>query len=73
MAYASSFSPALWDAAYWDNFFWDGQTVAPTYADMVGTAQDVQPTIISTTNYIQPFNISSIIYQFSVRRRLRGM
>lgn len=73
VAYASSFSPALWDAAYWDNFFWDGQTVAPTYADMVGTAQDVQPTIISTTNYIQPFNISSIIYQFSVRRRLRGM
>lgn len=71
--YTSSFSPALWDAAFWDNFFWDGQTVAPTYADMTGTAQDVQPTITSTTNYIQPFIVSSIIYQYSIRRRLRGM
>lgn len=72
-AYTSSFSPALWDAAYWDNFFWDGQTISPTYADMTGTAQDVQPTISSSTAYIQPFNVSSIIYQYSVRRRLRGM
>lgn len=73
VSYASSFSPALWDLATWDNFFWDGQTIAPTYADMTGTAQDVQPTITSTTNYIQPFNVSSIIYQMSVRRRLRGL
>lgn len=73
VSYTSSFSPALWDAAFWDNFFWDGQTVAPTYADMTGTAQDVQPTITSTTNYIQPFIVSSIIYQYSMRRRLRGM
>lgn len=71
--YTSSFSPALWDAAYWDNFFWDGQTISPTYADMTGTAQDVQPTIYSGTNYLQPFIVSSIIYQYSIRRRLRGM
>lgn len=73
VGYTSSFSPALWDAATWDNFFWDGQTVAPTYADMTGTAQDVQPTISSGTAYIQPFTVSSLIYQFSQRRRLRGM
>ena len=72
-SYASSFSPALWDEAYWDNFFWDGQTISPTYADMTGTAQDVQPTIASVTNYIEPFTVSSIIYQYSTRRRLRGM
>jgi hypothetical protein len=72
-SYSSSFSPAQWDNAYWDNFFWDGQTVAPTYADMTGTAQNVQPTISCGTNYIEPFNVSSIIYQYSIRRRLRGM
>lgn len=73
VSYASSFSAALWDAAYWDNFFWDGQTVSPTYADMTGTAQNVQPTISSGTNYIEPFIVDSIIYQYSIRRRLRGM
>lgn len=73
VGYTSSFSPALWDAATWDNFFWDGQTVSPTYADMTGTGQDVQPTISAATNYIAPFIVDSIIYQFSVRRRLRGL
>ena len=73
VSYTSSFSSSLWDAAYWDAFFWDGQTISPTYASMTGTSQDVQPTISATTNYIQPFNVSSIIYQYSVRRRLRGM
>lgn len=71
--YQSSFSPAQWDNATWDNFFWDGTTTTPTYADMTGTANDVQPTLSSGTNYIAPFIISSIIYDYSVRRRLRGM
>ncbi len=73
VGYAASFSPAQWDVSFWDNFFWDGLTISPTYADMTGTAQDVQPIIGSGTNYIQPFNVSSVIYDFSVRRRLRGM
>lgn len=71
--YQSSFSPARWDAATWDNFFWDGTTTSPTYADMTGTANDIQPTLSSGTNYIQPFIVSSIIYDYSMRRRLRGM
>lgn len=71
--YQSSFSPAQWDNATWDNFFWDGQTTSPTYADMVGTANNVQPTLGSTTNYIEPYIISSIIYEYSMRRRLRGV
>ncbi len=73
VGYTSSFSASLWDAAIWDNFVWDGQTVSPTYADMTGTAQDVQPTISCGANFIQPFIVESIIYQFSVRRRLRGL
>lgn len=72
-SYASSFSPAIWDSFTWDNFFWDGQTIAPTYVSLDGTGYDIQPVIGSTTNYIQPFNLNSIIYQYSERRRLRGM
>lgn len=71
--YASGFSPAIWDTMVWDNFIWDGQTVIPTYADMTGTALDVQPIIRSGTNYIAAFNVSSIIYQYTVRRRVRGL
>ncbi len=71
--YQSSFSPARWDAATWDNFFWDGQTVIPTYADMTGTAVNVQPTIGSSTNYIQPYIVSSISYDYVVRRHMRGL
>ena len=66
-------SPARWDAVTWDNFYWDGTTSSPTYADMTGTANNVQPTFLCGTNYIQPFVISSIIYDYSMRRRLRGM
>ncbi len=72
-SYASAFSPALWDSFTWDNFFWDGQTIAPTYVSLTGTANDIQPVIGSSTNYIQPFNLNSITYQFSVRRRMRGL
>lgn len=71
-AYASPFSVALWDNFVWDNFFWDGQTITPTYVDLTGTAQNIQPVIGCSTNYIQPFTISSITYQFSMRRMLRG-
>lgn len=72
-SYSSSFSPAQWDNATWDNFYWDGQTTLPTYADMVGNANDVQPVIGSGTNYIQPFTVSSITYQFSMLRLMRGL
>ena len=72
-SYASSFSPALWDSFTWDNFFWDGQTLSPTYVGLDGTARDIQPVLTATTNYIMPFNINSITYQYSVRRRMRGL
>lgn len=71
--FQSSFSPALWDNATWDNFVWDGATSSPTYADMVGTGNDLQPTLRSGTNYISAYTISSVIYEYSLRRRLRGM
>lgn len=72
-SYTSSFSPARWDNATWDNFYWDGTTSSPTYADMTGTAYDIQPTFSSGTAYIQPYIISSFIIEYSMRRRVRGL
>lgn len=72
--YATGFAGApVWDSSsmIWDNFVWDGQTLSPTDVDMTGTAPNVQVTITSTTNYIQPFNLNSIIYHYSDRRGLR--
>ena len=72
-SYTSGFSPSQWDNATWDNFYWDGQTTLPTYAGMDGTANDMQPVITSGTNYIQPFTVTSAIFDYSLRRRMRAM
>lgn len=72
VAYASGFSGApIWDQFTWDNFTWDGQTLFPTDVDMTGTGENVQVTISSGTNYIEAYNINSIIYHFTPRRGIR--
>lgn len=60
-----------WDAFTWDNFTWDGQTLSPSDIDMTGTAENVQVTISSQTNYIGSYNVNSIIYHYTNRRGLR--
>lgn len=64
-------SPPQWDSFVWDNFVWDGQTLFPTDVDMVGTAENVQVTIRSGTDYIAAFNVNSLIYHWSSRRGIR--
>jgi len=71
-SYTSSFTPPpLWDSFVWDNFIWDGRTLAPTDVDMVGTAENVQVTIRSTSAILPPFTINSLIYHWSPRRGIR--
>ncbi len=72
-SYTSGFSPAIWDSFTWDNFVWDGATTLPTYVNLTGTAYNIQPVVACGTNYIQPFNVSTVIYQYSMRRRVRGL
>ena len=72
-SYASAFSPAIWDTFTWDDFVWDGQTLSPTYVSLDGTARDIQPVIGSSTNYIMPFIVNSLTFQYSMRRRMRGL
>lgn len=72
VSYDTDFAPApLWDEFTWDEFVWDGQTLTPTTVDMTGTAENVQITLSTSTDYIQPFVVNSVIYQFSMRRQMR--
>jgi hypothetical protein len=71
-AYATNFSGSpQWDAFTWDNFIWDGVTVSPTEASLNGTAENIQITISSTTDYIMPFTVNSVIVHYTPRRGLR--
>lgn len=70
--YASGFSGTpFWDSMIWDNFVWDGQTLIPTDVPLDGTAENIQVTIGSSTNYIASYNINSVIYSYNPRRGMR--
>lgn len=60
-----------WDSFLWDAFVWDGVTLIPSDVRVSGTAENIQTTISSTTNYIYPYIINSVIYHFSKRRGIR--
>ena len=71
-SYESGFQGAPnWDTFIWDQFVWDGRTLAPTDVDVLGTAENIQVTITSGTDYIMPFTVNSIIYHYTPRRGLR--
>lgn len=71
VSYTQSFSVAAWDVSTWDAFFWDGSAISPTYVKLGGQAKNIQPVVGSTTNYIQPYSVNSIIYDYTKRRRTR--
>ncbi len=74
-SYTTGFSGSSnWDSGItWDaGFIWDGQTLSPTRVDVTGTAENIQVTLSSTTNYMPAFQINSIIHHYTLRRGLRG-
>lgn len=62
---------AIWDSFTWDAFVWDGVALFPTDLSIDGTAENIQVSIYSKTNYIQPFNVNSVIYHYTPRRGIR--
>jgi len=60
-----------WDSFLWDAFTWDGVTLSPENVRVEGSAQNIQYTISSGTDYIASYNINSIITHYSMRRGLR--
>lgn len=72
VAYSSGFTgSAAWDSFTWDSFTWDGQTLMPTDVDVTGTAENIQVTISSGTNYIASYNVNSLILHYTPRRGMR--
>lgn len=72
VTYPTNFMSApVWDQFVWDQFVWDGQTLTPIDVDMVGTAENVQVTLASSTNYIGAYALNSLIYHYTPRRGLR--
>lgn len=70
--YETDFSLApVWDQFVWDQFVWDGQTLTPTTCDLTGTAENIQVTLTTSTDYIKPFAVNSLTYQYSMRREMR--
>ncbi len=70
-SYESNFSGSAWDSFVWDSFTWDGRTLSPTEVQMEGTAENVQVTITSGTDYIMPYTVNSLIFHYSHRRGVR--
>jgi hypothetical protein len=62
---------AHWDQMTWDNFVWDGTNLLPTDVDETGTAENIQVTISSGTNYIASYTLNSVIHHYSMRRGIR--
>lgn len=61
----------FWDSFLWDAFVWDGVTLAPENVRVQGSAQNIQYTISSTTDYIASYTLNSVITHYSKRRGLR--
>ena len=61
-----------WDVFTWDDFVWDGSGLLPTDVDETGTAESIQVTVASSTNYIAAYTVNSIIHHYSMRRGMRA-
>lgn len=60
-----------WDDAFWDAFSWDGRTLSPTEVPLDGRAENIQFTLASSSDYIYPYTVNSLILSFSMGRRVR--
>ena len=61
-----------WDLFVWDSFTWDGSGLSPTDIDETGTAENINVTISSSTNYIASYTVNSVIHHYSMRRGIRA-
>ena len=72
ITYPSNFmATPIWDQFVWDSFIWDGTTLEPTDVDVTGTAENIQITLSSGTNYIGAYNLNSVIHHWTPRRGIR--
>lgn len=67
----SELSGTTWDSFTWDQFFWDGRTLAPSEADITGTAENISLLYSGSSDEFESFTLSSAIIHYTPRRLLR--
>lgn len=72
----TSFSNALravpqWDSFIWDNFVWDGTTMGPMEIEIKGKSEVIQMIISGSSDFVQPFRLSSLNTHYHYTRRVR--
>jgi hypothetical protein len=70
-ALETSFSPVFWDSFTWDAFVWDGVSLAPSVADMVGTAENFSLMLRGKSDFHQSVRFSGALVHFLKRRPIR--
>jgi hypothetical protein len=70
-AMETSFSPVNWDSFTWDAFVWDGVTLAPSVADMPGTAENFSLMYRGQSDYHESIRLSGAHVQYMKRRSVR--
>lgn len=61
----------VWDSFVWDNFVWDGTTIGPIELDLKGKSEVIQMVVSGSSDYVQPFRLSSLTTYFTYTRRTR--
>jgi hypothetical protein len=60
-----------WDSISWDSFLWDGQTLIPSEVELAGCAVNMQVRLSSSTDYIYPFTVASMMTRWAPAAQLR--
>lgn len=68
---ASALSSLAWDSFTWDQFFWDGVTLAPSEADLSGTAENISLIYAGSSDEYLPFTLNGAVIHYSPRRGMR--
>ena len=63
---------AQWDHFQWDSFWYDGELLSPMELDVRGTAERIQLYFKGSSDYLEPFTMTSIISRYFKRRGVRG-
>lgn len=68
----SDLSVTYWDSGLtWDEFYWDGMTLSPSVLDTRGDGENISLVVSSSSEMIEPFDITAVLINYTPRRRLR--
>jgi hypothetical protein len=59
-----------WDTGTWDSLFWDGRALAPSEADLTGTAENLSLIYSGSSDEFEPFTLNSAIVHYTPRRSM---